>query len=73
MKRQEETSLIAVPIHPDEMRMRRSIVNIPLPSGRYVTLEGPLGPKTMGNLHATLLICRDSLVEPDRPIPDWQI
>jgi len=54
--------IISIPIHPDEAHIPHSLINLPLPSGKIVTLSGPLGPKTLSMMHDTLIICRDALV-----------
>lgn len=62
-----KTQTIIIPVHPDELDVLRSVVHIPLSPGRYVTLEGPLAPKTGRALIATLEACKDCLVQPQSP------
>lgn len=58
----QEYRTITIPVHPDEYDVPVSIVHIELSEGRYATIQGPLGRKTMTALHATLVACKDILV-----------
>ncbi len=62
-KKEQKYRTITIPVHPDEYKIPISLVNIPISKGRYVTLCGPLGPKTLTALQGTLEACRDSLVK----------
>lgn len=61
-KRVEKTKTISIPIHPDDKDVPVSLVHVPLSKGRYATICGPLGYKTLCALQGTLLACKDSLV-----------
>lgn len=66
----EKTRTIVIPVHPEDEKVPVSLVHIPLSKGRYATICGPLGAKTMTALLGTLEACKDSLVSPE---PDFEI
>ncbi len=62
---------IAIPVHPDDYDVPVSLVHIPLSAGRYATICGPLGRKTIEALRATLEACKDTLTA--KTEPDFEI
>jgi hypothetical protein len=59
---------IVIPIHPDDANVPISTVHIKLSKGRYATIQGPLGYKTVSALLGTLEACKDVLTA--KPAPD---
>lgn len=57
-----KTNFISIPAHPDDKDVPVSLVHIPLSQGRYATICGPLGHKTLEALQGTLEACKDVLV-----------
>lgn len=58
-----KTNVISIPAHPDDHNIPVSLVHIPLSEGRYATICGPLGRKTLEALRGTLEACKDTLVK----------
>lgn len=58
-----ENTLIVIPRHPDDAHIPTSTLHVVLPSGKIATVQAPLFSKTMGMLHATLLACKDAIVQ----------
>jgi hypothetical protein len=69
----EKFRTIQIPIHEDEVGFPVSLVHIQLSSGRFVTIYGPLAPKTMGALIKTIHACKDILVRPTANQSDFEI
>lgn len=63
MSQPEQFNRIVIPVHPDERDVPVSLVHVPISKGRYVTIQGPLAPKTMTAMLATLEANKDSLIE----------
>lgn len=57
-----KTNTIIIPVHPDEQNIPVSLIHLPISEGRYVTIQGPLGRKTLTALQGTLEACKDTLV-----------
>ena len=67
-KKEQQYRTICIPIHTDDAKLPISLVHIQLSKGRFATLQGPLGNKTLTALLGTLEACKDLLVEqPKKP------
>lgn len=60
----ENRTRIVIPVHPEDYNVPVSLVHIELSPGRYATICGPLGRKTLESLQGTLVACKGSLVSP---------
>jgi hypothetical protein len=56
-----KTNVIEIPVHPDEYNVPVSHINIELSTGRYATITGPLGRKTLTALIGTLKANKETL------------
>ena len=63
---------ISIPIHPDDAGVPVSLVHLELSPGRYATICGPLGRKTLTALRGTLKACEDVLIANPKP-DDFEI
>lgn len=70
MSAETKTHTIQIPIHPDDADVPVSLFHIPLSNGRYATICGPMGRKTLTALLGTLEACKDILVSSP---PDFEI
>lgn len=61
---------ISIPRHPADAHIPDSVLHIPLPSGKIVTVVAPLFSESMGMLIDTLKICKPAIVMPE---PDYEI
>jgi hypothetical protein len=59
-----KTQTISIPIHPEDSFEPVSLVHIKLSPGRYATICGPLGRKTLMALQATINGCADAMMAP---------
>lgn len=66
-----KTQTISIPIHDDDKDVPISLVHIELSPGRYATLCGPLGRKTLEALQGTLKACEGVLTS--GPETDFEI
>lgn len=57
----DQFKTISIPSHPDYKDVPVSLVHVPLSRGRYVTICGPLGRKTVTALLGTIEACRETL------------